>query len=291
MTDERFIYNENGVPRPKPTLRDESTEEEPEHLSGEPFARRVVSYLLGQMSDEESEQFEDECFAQKNWPSQVKLAEEDLIDAYLHDELQPEQRGLFKLNYLTTAARQERVRVAAMLLHQVCDRESVVEPSLVVREEETWAERLKAFWGGRSWGLRAASAVAALVIVVGGAWLYVSRVRAPRTVATLSLTSSVINRSEGVQSHTTKLRSDADALRVFLMLPELATPASHYRVELDNQDGETTPLAVEGQDAHSVSVLIPASRLPHGQYALTLFAIGDDGVEQPVYGSYVFAVE
>ncbi|MFL6228277.1 MAG: hypothetical protein ACJ741_05825 [Pyrinomonadaceae bacterium] len=291
MTDERLIIGKNGVPRPNPALPQEPPEEEAEQFRGEPFARRVVSYLLGQMSEEESEQFEDECFAQKNWPSQVDLAEEDLIDAYLHDELQPEQRRLFERNYLTTEARQERVMVSAALLRQVCERDALAAPSAPMREAGTWAERLRAFWGGHTRGLRAASAVAALVIVVSGSWLYLARIRPPRAVATLRLTSSVINRSEGVHARTIKLPPDADALRVFLVLPDHATPALRYRVELDNEAGETTPLDVEGQDAGAISVLLPASRLPRGQYAMTLFAVGDDGAEQPVYGSYIFAVE
>jgi methionine-rich copper-binding protein CopC len=294
MTNERFVYSENGVPRPSPALPPEPPEEEPEHLTGEAFADRVVSYLLGRMSEEESEQFEDECFAQKSWPSQIKLVEEELIDAYLHHDLSPEQRELFERNYLTTETRQERVRVAAALLRQVCRQDDVVEQPVVGRAEGTWAERLKAFWGGRTWGFRVASAVAALVIIGGVSWLYLSRVRPPRAVATLRLTSSVINRSEGVQAHTIKLPPDADALRVFLTLPDNATPAPRYRVELDdldNEDGETTTLAVEGREAHAVTVLIPASRLRRGQYALTLFAVSADGNEQPVFGSYVFAVK
>jgi hypothetical protein len=290
MTDERFIYGESGVPRPNPALPEEPHEEEPVEFGGEPFARRVASYLLGQMSGEEAEQFEDECLAQKRWPSQVGLVEDDLIDAYLQDELPPEQRALFERNYLTTQARQERVKVVAALSRQVCQRESVERP-VAVRGGETWAGRLKAFLGGPHWGLRAASAVAALVIVVGVAWLYLARPRTPRAVATLRLTSSVINRSESTQATTLKLPADADALRVFLVLPERATRASRYRAELDNEDGETVQLAVEGQDAESVAVLIPASRLARGRYAMTLFAVRDDGTEQPVHGSYIFAVE
>jgi hypothetical protein len=291
MTDERFIYGENGIPRPSPTLPPEPPDE-PEYLTTEAFADRVVSYLLGQMSEEESEQFEDECFAQKHWPSQVKLIEEELIDAYLHHDLSSEQRELFERNYLTTVTRQERVRVVAALLRQVCQRDDVVvEQPVVGRAEGTWAERLKAFWGGRTRGLRVASAVAALVIISGVSWLYLSRVRPPRAVATLRLTSSVINRSEGVQASTVKLPPDADALRVFLTLPERATPAPHYRAELDSEDGETTTLAVEGQDGRAVPVLIPASLLSRGQYAVTLFAVKDGGTEQPAYGTYFFNVE
>ena len=291
MIDERFIIGEDGIPRPNPTLPEEPPEDEPAELTGEPFARRVTSYLLGQMSEEEAERFEDECFARESWPSQLRLVEEDLIDAYLHDEMRPEQRRLFEQNYLTTEARQERVRVAAALLRQVCESDAAVEQPVVEQEGETWAERLKAFWGGHSWGLRAASAAAVIVILVAGTWLYFSRARSPRIVATLRLTSNFINRSESVEAGTIKLPADADALRVLLVLPDRATPVSRYRAELENEDGETVPLAAEGQDARTVSVLIPASRLPRGQYALTLFAVRGDGQEQPVYGIYTFSVE
>jgi hypothetical protein len=292
MTDERFIIGENGVPRPNPALPEEPPGQEPEQFRGEPFARRVASYLLGQMSEEESERFEDECFAQKSWPSQIKLVEDDLIDAYLHKELPPEHRRLFEQNYLTTEARQERVMVAAALLHQICERDTLIEPSENVgREGRTWAERLKAFWlGGR--GLRAASALAVLIVVVGGLWLYLSRVRPPRAVATLRLTSTIIKRAPGSPPQTIKLPPDADALRVSMALPDRADPAPHYRVELDDEEGETAKLAVEGQDAQAVSVLIPAARLARGrQYVLTLLAVRADGQEQPGYGTYTFVVE
>jgi hypothetical protein len=290
MTDERFIQGENGVPRPNPALPREPPEAEPEEFRGEPFALRVASYLLGQMSEEEAEEFEDLCFAQEHWPSRIEAVEEDLIDAYLHGELDAERRALFERNYLTTAARQERVRVAAGLLRQVCVSDVVDEPSVVEHKKAERVGLLGALWGG-GWGLRAAWVAAALVVVVGGSWLYLSRVRTPRAVATLTLTSSVISRSVGVESRTIKLPPDADALRVFLVLPERAVTARSYRVELDDQEGKTVSLPVEGQDAQAVSVLIPASRIPRGQYALTLFAVGNDGTEQPVHGSYIFTVE
>ncbi len=291
MTDERFIYNEDGVPRPHPDLPEHPPEEEPEQFRGEPFARRVVAYLLGQMSEEESEQFEDECFAQKHWPSQIGVVEEDLIDAYLHDELGPEQHRLFELNYLTTRARQERVKVAAALLFQVWERAPARGRAAAAHEEATWAERLRAFFGGRAWGPRAAVAVALVVIAAVGFWLYLSRTRPPRVVATLSLTSSVANRSEGGPVPAIKLPPDAEALRVVLQLPNRATTAPRYRAELDDEDGGTTSLDVEKHEPGSVSVLIPASRLARGQYALTLLAVKDDGTEQPFHGTYVFAIE
>lgn len=326
MTDERLIYDGNGVPRPNPAFPEPVPTDEPEHFKGQVFEGRVVAYLLEQLSEEEVEQFEDECFAEECWPSRIKLVEDDLIDAYLHDELSPEQHRCFEQNYLTTEERQQRVRMAAALLRQVCEPDPVPEPSVVVvLEKNPWAKRLstgavdltavssvameikqrellaqnqdmarmlqpraKPFRG--RWQLRTAFAVAALIIVAGGFWLYHSRVRPPLVIATLKLTSSVSNRSEDAQARTIKLPPDAGALRVFMMLPNNAAPASRYRVELDTED-ETIPVDVAEQDAQSVSVVIPAAKLPRGRYFLQLFAFNSDGTEQPVYGSYTFTVE
>jgi hypothetical protein len=292
MTDERLIFDGHGVPRPNPAFPQKPLEGAAEQFRDENFDNRVVAYLLGQLSEQEAEQFEDECLAQECWPPQIEAVEDDLIDEYLHGELSREQHQSFELNYLTTEARQARVRTAAALLRHVCEPDPVsVAPVVVVSNGKTWTEQIRACWESRSWQLRAACAVTALVIVVGGASLYRVSVRPPRVVATLNLTSSVGNRSEGPQARTIKLPPDAGALRVSLMLPNNAAPGLRYRVELDSEDGETTPLAVAGQDDKSVAVVIPVSKLARGQYALTLFAFKDDGTQQPVYGTYTFSVE
>ena len=48
---------------------------------------RIIAYLLEELPEDDLERFEDECFAQESWPAQINLVEEDLIDAYLRNEL------------------------------------------------------------------------------------------------------------------------------------------------------------------------------------------------------------
>lgn len=253
---------------------------------------RIIAYLLKELPEEELEQFEDECFALESWPVQVDLAEEDLIDAYLRDELTPEQRQRFEQNYLTTEARQERVHVAAALLRHVDAYHSDAKAPVAVRTTElTWAERFHAFWSSQSLALRSAAALATVAIIAGALWLSLSRAPSPQTFATLTLTISVSNRAEGAQAGKVRLPLNASALRISLTLPEQSPQAARYRVELENDDGETKSLELAGQDAQSVSVVIPAAQLARGQYALRLFAIKADGTEQRIPGSYFFTVE
>jgi hypothetical protein len=269
---------------------------------------RIIAYLLEELPEEEAEQFEDECFAQESWPEQLKLVEEDLIDDYLRNELGPEQRRRFESNYLTTEARQERVGLAAALLRHVDETQAVAQEPAAVKEpvtvekpvavapavaprEPTWAERLRAFWSSQSWRLRAVAALLVVALIAGVLWVARNRARSPQTFATLTLNISASNRGDGAQAAKVRLPPEADALKLSLTLPEPSTPSARYHVELLNEKGETQPLEIAGQDAQSVSTVIPAAQLTRGRYALKLFKSNGDGPEQRVSGSYLFAVE
>ena len=79
---------------------------------------------------------------------------------------------------------------------------------------------------------------------------------------------------------------------VVLTLPEGAPASARYSVELENAKREVERLEASAQDAHTVSVVIPAARLARGQYALRLYATAPDGTEQRVPGgSYLFTAE
>lgn len=254
---------------------------------------RIIAYLLEELPEAESEQFEDECFAQESWPTQINLVEEDLIDAYLRDELPPEQRQHFEQNYLTTEARHERVLMAAALLRhfEECDavagRVEDAKPS-----ETTWTGRFKAFWNSRPRALSAATAFAVVAVIACALWLSFSRAPSPKTFASLTLAPSLNHtRAEGAPADKVKLPLNADALRIFLKLPEHPASIVRYRVEWESDNGETEPLEITGQDAQSIQVVIPAAQLARRQYALKLFALKADGTEQRLNGSYFFTVE
>lgn len=251
---------------------------------------RIIAYLLEELPKEEMEQFEEECFAQESWPTQIECVEEDLIDAYLRDKLTQERRQRFERNYLTKEGRQEHFIMAAALLRY---NEEHNEPSkaTVSPTEQTWVERFSAFWSARSLPLQAAAVLAVVAIMAGALWLYLSRESSPRTFATLNLAISVNNRAEGTQAGKVKFPLNANALKIALMLPEHMPPAVRYSVSLENEKGETKALEIAEQDAQSVSVVIPAAQLARGQYALKLFAINTDGTEQRINGSYFFIVE
>lgn len=251
---------------------------------------RIVAYLLGELPEEESERFEEECFAGEDWPEVVTAVEHDLVDAYLRHELTPEQRLHFEQNYLTTEKRLKRVATAAALLGHVKTL-GAQERSEQKHDRPAWLDGFIAFWRSQGWALRAGLAVGVAAVVVGAVWLARSRTSVPRNFATLTLIISDSNRAEGARAGRIKLTPDTDALRIHLELPAAAAGAARYRVELEGQEGEKSPVGVAGQDAGAVTVEIPADQLKRGQYALRLFAVGPGGGEQRVNGLYYFIIE
>lgn len=243
---------------------------------------RITAYLLDELPQHEAEQFEDECFAQTEWPDlELESAEEDLIQAYINNELSPERRRRFEENYLTTTAREEKLLFARAFLRVVCP-----------AGQPTWTQRLF----GRLKSLvcaprfavpRFAVILVTLGLVAALLWWFVSPPKRPQTFAHLNLKISINTRAASDPVPTVKLPLAEDALRITLALPEPAPPGAKYRVQWEDVKGAVKNLDIVKQDPDSISVIIPADELTRGQYTLKLF----DETDTRVPGDYLFNVE
>jgi methionine-rich copper-binding protein CopC len=259
--------------------------------------KKIRQYLLGNLSDELRQPIEERLLTESSFYDELVLSEEELIDDYVNGELADDERLKFEQHFLSAPERQQQLRFAQALSRYTANLAETVEadaaktPSSVTPTKLSWAARFHAFWSGQTSGLRAAVALLVIAILVGALWLS-SRRTSPQTFATLTLSASVSNnRAEGVQAAKVSFPLKDDALKIFLKLPEQSSPAASYKVELVDNNRETKTLKVAGQDAQSVQVVIPASELARGQYALKLFMIKADGTQQRVSGNYFFTVE
>lgn len=251
---------------------------------------RTTAYLLDELPQDEAEQFEEQCFSQPEWPDvELEAAEEDLIQAYLKEELSPERRLRFEENYLTTEARKEKVLLARSFLQVVC---SVTQPTPIPAPPSTWTQKVLDFLKALVSSPRpAVLKFASIVVTVGLAatllWLS-SRTSPPQTFAQLNLAISYDTRAGGSQIPNITLPLDKDAVRISLALPQPAPQGATYRVQWENVKRSLGDLDIEKQDNNSVSVIISADKLTPGQYLLKLFRKNPDGKEEPVPGSYLF---
>jgi len=244
---------------------------------------RMTAYLLQELTEEEAERFEEQCFALDEWPTELESAEQELIDAYLQDELGKDRRLRFEKNYLTTDARKARV-LTAQSLHKVLP--PPPPPQKLTLKEKLWA------FIQRPAVPQAAVAIVILAISIGLLAPFVLRGRRPpQTFQRLDLAMSSANRATGAQPEKVTLPLHAEALEVHLKLPEQSTNAAAYRVRWENTDDKLGELQIGSRDSQSVVVIIPANKVSPGRYTLKLFTVSQDGTEQRVNGDYFFTAE
>ena len=232
---------------------------------------RITAYLLEELTEQESEQFEEQCFAQDKWPAdEIDAAEQDLIDAYLRNELPSDRKRRFQERYLTTDARKARVLAAKSFHATLCPAQTT----------SRWQEWLRAIFQ-RPLVPQTAVAILVLVTVV----IVILVPRSPQTFTQIELAASTSDRATGAQSKTVSLPLSTEALEVHLKLPQPAADTAAYRVQFENMNGSLGDLKVESQDAESVVVRIPANRLAPGKYLLKLTNKND------VIGNYYFTTE
>jgi len=243
---------------------------------------RMTAYLLQELTEAEAERYEEQCFAQEEWPSELESAEQELIDAYVNNELSKARRLRFEKNYLTTDARKARVLTAQSLYK--------VLPPPPSPPKTTFRQKLQVLWRHP-----VLDAVVAILIVTASLSLLVPYLltgrRPPQSFQPLYLTLSSSNRGTGVQPARVALPLGADALEIYLKLPAQWINAASFRVEWENADNSLGDLQIASRDGQSVVVVIPAAKITPGQYAVKLFRINQDGTEERVNGNYYFTAE
>ena len=237
----------------------------------------ITAYLLEELSEEESQQFEEQCFAQAEWPAEIDAVEQDLIDSYLRDELTADRRRRFEERYLTTDARKARVLTAKTIHGTLCP----------AKQESKWREWLKAFFQRP---LVPQTAIAIILLAVGLSVVVplIRSPRSPQTFTPIELVMSVsTERASGpqVKKVTVSLPLTTDALRIRLKLPASSPDTTGYRVEWENRKGSIGELKIDSQDAQSVVVIIRASELKPDQYRLKL------SNKNATVGNYFFDVQ
>jgi len=131
----------------------------------------VNSYLLGKLTEEEAARVEAEYFDGDAKYAEFQSAQNDLFDAYAANRLSPPDREMFERNVLASPFLRRRAEFAQTLAERA-EAERAAAPA--------WLKRAKEFLWPSAPGLRLGFAVAALLIVFGGAWLLREIIMRPR---------------------------------------------------------------------------------------------------------------
>lgn len=152
-------------------------------------------------------------------------------------------------------------------------------------------ESVSAFWRSQSVSLRTAMAMAAVLIVVGLAFVMRSVViPGSGTDALVALNITTSDRASGSEIQSVKLEPGTRRLRIELKLPDQTPQGQNYRVELLDDQQQSRNLSIEERTAQSLIVAIPANEISPGSYIIRLYAVNPDGAEQRIRGNYFFNV-
>lgn len=137
--------------------------------------QEITSYLLGALPEAETEYFDELSFTDDKFADQLKIAEKDLVDAYVNNELSGKNLENFKIYYLASPIRREKVEFAKSF-------QKFAEKK--IGETITEKEQKPSFFAGLfsvltnprpvlQWGF----ALAALALMFFGGWLWLENNR------------------------------------------------------------------------------------------------------------------
>jgi hypothetical protein len=238
-------------------------------------------YLLGQLTDDEEQKLEERLLVEDDFLQEVELTKDELAQEYAGGELTTKERQWLQKNFLASPEGKQRHEFAKTFDNYVKNHRAQHQKSTSL------IERLRKLWNLQPQLVTAASMVAVLVIAIG---IYVTiPTSTPRSMAQLTVTNSPGMRSTapGPSQPTVKLKEDT--LKLTLMLPQAVSPGSGFRVEVLSDDNVTRTFEARAQDTQSISVQIPATQLPRGQYVATVSTINGNPPRVPGY--YYFKVE
>ena len=235
------------------------------------------NYLLGHLSHEEQEKLEERLMTDDDLFQEFEISKSELIEEYRAGELEKPEQNFFEGHFLQSReGRQSNIFAAALDL--AASRQPVAQP--VYQTHGSFLTRQRWLVG---------TATAAALVATVAVMFYLSR---PRTPYSITLANSMLSRDSGAENLLplkVKLPPNTSELRASLTLPKAFPSGTRFQAKLDNRT-DTRPVDVVEQNDKLVTVAVPVSELPRGEYGLKLSAIVD-GREEEIPGSYYFDIE
>jgi len=240
---------------------------------------RIRAYLLGKLSDDERDKIEERLMVEDALFEELEILKGELVEEYREGELTGKERQSFEHGFLSSSEGRQ-LQMFAVAIDTLEQRRQPQPVGLL--------ERVSSFFRKPQFAVPITGLAVVLIVVI----IVVNSPQQHGGYVSATLTTSTVTRSNSNdgQSQTITIPPDASELRVSLALPQPAAPGTRYRIVLDNRREKTT-FEPSGQDANSVSVVIPARHVPAGSYALVIYEVKANGTQQQIPGSYYFSTQ
>lgn len=266
----------------------------------------IRTYLLNQATQEYSSSLEEQIFTDGTLFQELLIAEDELIDQYLRDELTASERQSFETHFLAAPERQQKLRFGRALRKYVDGagaseaEETEVAENVSVRERDihrpTPKKNFFSFLPFTNPGVSQAFAAAMLLVVVGLSWVAYKNwpqqtPQQPGNVFVATLTPGLTRDND---SQTNRLSIPSGTSTVELRLLLASGEGQSYRVELLT-GGRVSVLIVDDLKPQTqgsekfIAISVPTKTLKRDDYKVRVSRREADGNYQETSG-YRFRV-
>jgi hypothetical protein len=257
----------------------------------------IKQYLLGTIEAANQEQLEERLLADADFQEELSIAENEIVHAYLTGQLPAPERQLFETHFLSTPERRRKLSFFANLIESI---DSLPKPLSEAHLPQPRRRFLPSFPQWENPFLKLSLAAVVLVIVVGGAWMFIQNQGAGSTRGGRSqLATHTVKLSSGRQrdtgaAQTTRVNIPAGVEMVDFRLPAATGDYKSLRAVLMTDGSEekfrTDELEVEtGGEAGILRLGVPSSTLTRGDYELKLYGLNPPQDEEEI-AVYYFRV-
>ena len=229
-------------------------------------------YLLGELSDDEKTRMEKAYFSDDSEFEAIELAEDELVDAYVRDQLAPDDNLRFKTKLLNSTRIKERVHFAEALAEKA---DSLIpapsiEPAVLFQSPST---ELKVRWWQQFFGARPAFGIAmAALILVASVVLVSGWLRLRNESQRLAADRAELQRQrEGLNKFSAeqKISNEETQAKLQRDKEQLAEDRKHFEESARAQRRELETRSILGTVA-SILLRAGSSRSPQDPQELTL---------------------
>jgi hypothetical protein len=158
----------------------------------------IIQYLLGALPQAETDRLDELSVTDDEFVGALSVAERDLVDAYVQNELAGAELKRFQSYYLASPLRRARVRFAEAF--QASAESNTLAQAAVIPTENQARERQKGGWLSALFTQRLAwqwgAALAALIVLIAGSWLLFENRRLRQQMSQTQASQDVLLRRE-----------------------------------------------------------------------------------------------
>ena len=141
--------------------------------------REIREYLLGSLTEAETERFDELSFTNDSFAEDLKAAENELVDDFVNGELTGETLEKFDSHYLVSPLRREKVEFARSLQVFAERKSAEMESTAIKKTSSGFFSSLISFISAKP--LQISFAAGLFLLIAGGLWLVNRRAIQPET--------------------------------------------------------------------------------------------------------------